>query len=292
MKILILGGSGMLGHTLFFELAERGLDVHTTVRSRRVIESALPPSLRERLVDGVDVMQFDSLVHAVAQARPDVVINAVGVIRQREDGNDPLTCIELNARFPHRLARLCAATGARVIHISTDCVFDGARGGYVEEDHPTAYDVYGISKYLGELRDPPTLTLRTSIIGHELRGRLSLVEWFLAQEGEVRGFDKAIYTGLPTCELARVIVEHVLPRPDLAGLYHVASAPISKYLLLSLVAEVYGKKITLHRDDRPAGDKSLVAERFRKATGYVAPGWRELVTSMRDRHLEFLKARG
>lgn len=291
MKVLVIGGSGMLGHTLFFELSRSpGLDVYATVRSLDIARE-FPSSLRYRLVEGVDALHFDTVIEACARVRPEVIINAVGVIRQRSDGQDPLTCIELNARFPHRLAKLAAAQGARIIHISTDCVFDGTKGQYTEDDHPTAYDAYGLTKYLGELREAPAVTLRTSIIGHEIRGKLSLVEWFLAQHGVVTGYDRAIYTGLPTCELARVIAEYVLPDPTLTGLYHVASAPISKYSLLSLVAEIYGKTITIIRDTLNTSDKSLVADRFHLATGYICPAWPDLIIAMRNSHLAFREER-
>jgi dTDP-4-dehydrorhamnose reductase len=288
MRILILGASGMLGHTLFFELARRPeLETWGTVRSLAPLARHFRPSLLERLVPGVDALRLDTVVSAFGRVRPDVVINAVGVIRQLPEGREPLPCIELNARFPHRLLSLCRAAGARLVHISTDCVFDGATGGYTEDDPPTAKDVYGLSKYLGEVREP-ALTLRTSIVGHELRNKRSLVEWFLVQTGEVRGFARTMYSGLPTGEIARLLAEFVLPRPDLAGLYQVASEPISKYELLCLVAARYGVPVALVPDQSVAENKTLSADRFRAATGYCAPIWPDLVEAMHHQHETFV----
>ena len=176
---------------------------------------------------------------------------------------------------------ICRSAGARMIHISTDCVFDGKKGNYTENDSSTADDLYGRSKFLGEVAYPPhCLTLRTSIIGHELKGKLGLVEWFLAQEGKVRGFTHAIYSGFPTIEFARIITDYILPRPELTGVYHVSSDPVSKYDLLNLVAKKYGKKIEIEPYDDFRQDRSLDSSLFRRLTGYMPPSWPELVDQM------------
>jgi dTDP-4-dehydrorhamnose reductase len=166
------------------------------------------------------------------------------------------------------------------VHISTDCVFSGAKGMYVESDFPDADDLYGRSKYLGEVDYPHAVTLRTSIIGHELDGARSLLCWFLAQGGSVRGFTKAVFSGLPTVELARVVRDFVLPHPELHGLYHVSAAPINKYDLLKLVAQAYGKSIEITPHDQLVIDRSLDSTRFKAATGYAPPSWPELVRTM------------
>jgi dTDP-4-dehydrorhamnose reductase len=280
MKILIFGATGMLGNAMFRLLAASpGLTVTGTVRgegSRR----HFPPELATRLLAGIDVENHDSLVRAFAAVRPDVVVNCVGLVKQLADANDPLQAVPLNTLLPHRLAAICQAGGARLVHVSTDCVFSGKKGGYTEADFPDAYDLYGRTKFLGEVDRPHAVTLRTSIIGRELEGSRSLVGWFLAQPGPVSGFRRAIFSGLPTVELATVVRDVVLPRPGLSGLYHVASAPIDKYELLRLVADTYCHRIKIIPRDEPAIDRSLDATRFREATGYVAPPWPELVRRM------------
>jgi dTDP-4-dehydrorhamnose reductase len=238
--------------------------------------------LRSRLLAGIDVESGDSLAKAIAAVRPDVVVNCVGVVKQLAAAGDPLAAIPVNSILPHRLARLCELAGARLVHISTDCVFCGTKGMYGEQDPADARDLYGLSKYLGEVDYPHAVTLRTSIVGPELQSAHGLVGWFLSQSGRVKGFRKAIFSGLPTVELARVIRDYVLPRPQLRGVLHVSSAPISKYDLLRLVAQEYGSHTEIAPDETLVIDRSLDSRRFRDLTGYAPPDWPELVRSMRE----------
>lgn len=282
MKILVLGATGMLGNAVFRHFSgQAGFDTQGTVRSASG-RCHFAAADAERLHAGVDALDFDSVVRVFAELRPDVVVNAIGVIKQLASANDPLHAIPINSLFPHRLARLCGAAGARLIHVSTDCVFSGSRGGYRESDQPDAYDLYGRSKLLGEVDYPQAITLRTSIIGHELDSAHALVDWFLSQTGTVRGFTKAVFSGVPTIELARIIQHAVLPRSELHGLYHVAAAPISKYDLLSLVAGAYGKSIEISADDDLVIDRSLNADRFNAATGYRPADWPVLIREMKE----------
>ena len=281
MKILVLGVTGMLGNTVFsvFQADDR-FEVWGTLRSGAA-RKHFPLACHERLRAGVDVLDQDALAAALAAIKPDMVINCVGLIKQLADANDPLTALPINAMLPHRLARLCQLACARLIHVSTDCIFAGSKGGYLESDTSDAEDLYGKSKFIGELHDlPHAITLRTSIIGHELGSSYALVDWFLAQEGSIKGFSRAIFSGLPTVELARVMKDFVIPHPQLSGLYHVAAAPIAKLYLLRLVAAQYGKQIDIRPDDSLVIDRSLNGSRFSKATGYVAPAWPELVREM------------
>jgi dTDP-4-dehydrorhamnose reductase len=280
MKILVLGVSGMLGNAVFRLLAEEPrYEVFGSARSGTVRKS-FKPALAERILVGADVENPDALALLFSQVKPDVVINCIGLIKQLAAANDPLQAIPINSLLPHRLALLCEVAGARLVHISTDCVFSGSKGNYVESDFPDAEDLYGRSKYLGEVDYPHAITLRTSIIGHELYSANALIGWFLTQEGMVKGFTKAIFSGLPTVELARVIRDIVLPRSELRGLYHVASQPIAKFDLLELVAKTYQKQIDIVPDSTLIIDRSLNADRFYAATGYRAPAWPELVKKM------------
>lgn len=280
MKILVLGVSGMLGNAVFRYCSEDSQ--HEVIGSARSdsVRRNLPEALGQRIVTGTDVDNQDSLALLFAKVKPDVVINCVGLIKQMADANDPLQAIPINSLLPHRLARLCDIAGARLIHVSTDCVFSGSKGNYLESDASDAKDLYGRSKFMGEVDYPHCITLRTSIIGHELNSAKSLVGWFLAQQGSVKGYTKAIFSGLPTIELAHVIRDVVLPQPALRGLYHVAAEPINKFDLLTLVAESYRKEIEIVADEQLVIDRSLNAQRFRAATGYVAPAWPELIQKM------------
>lgn len=281
-KILILGGTGMLGHVLFRELSKRpDYDIYTTVRNYSEAKKYFPSELASKIrTDSVDADNFDSVIRALASIQPQIVINCIGLIKQLPLASDPLSAITVNAQLPHRISLVCRAAGARMIHISTDCVFDGKKGMYTEADISNAEDLYGRTKHLGEVSYPHCITLRTSIIGHELKGRLGLIEWFLSQKEMVKGFTKAIYSGLPTIELARVITDYVLPNPDLTGVYHVSSEPISKYDLLKLVADKYQKDIEIVPCDDFNQDRSLDSSIFRAKTGYTSPSWPELVEKM------------
>lgn len=281
MKILILGTSGMLGHAVMRTLfgSSSDIEVYGAARSSSVC-NALTEIPADQFLIGFDAEKTDNLIEIFAQIQPDVVINCVGVVKQLEAAIDPLRVLPLNTMLPHRLERLCASAGARLIHISTDCVFSGTRGGYLESDDSDATDLYGKSKYLGEVSGVNSVTLRTSIIGHELNTSHSLIEWFLRQQGDIRGYTNAIFSGLSTIELARVIRDFVLPNPRLSGLYHVAAAPISKYDLLNLVAKVYGKPIKIAPCHSVVIDRSLNGQLFAKEAGYHAPDWPQLIETM------------
>lgn len=281
MKVLVLGASGMLGSAVF-RLASTwpGVEAWGTLRGAGPRQH-FDRVLHERLITGIDADQPDTLSEAFAKVRPDIVVNCVGLIKQLGNAKDPLAAIPLNSVLPHRLARLAELVGARLVHVSTDCVFSGSKGSYIEADLPDAIDVYGRTKLLGEVDYPHAITLRTSIIGRELGGTHALVDWFLAQRGPIRGFKRAVFSGLPTVELARIILEYVMPRPALHGLYHVSAAPINKFELLSLVGKVFGKQIDIEPDETFVIDRSLDSTRFTQATGYLAPDWPTLVERLR-----------
>lgn len=283
MKILVVGVSGMLGSATFNAFSkDRNFEVLGTARSA-VAKKYFPPELHEKIIDGIDILDTDSLVNVMGQVKPDVVINCVGLIKQLSAANDPLVVLPINSMFPHRLSAMCELTNTRLIHISTDCVFDGAKGGYVETDKSDATDLYGKSKYIGEISNSShAVTLRTSIIGHELNSQHALIDWFLAQTGSIKGYQRAIFSGFPTVELARVIKDFVIPRSDLSGLYHVSTDPISKFDLLSLVSKIYGKKVKIIPETDFVIDRSLNSKRFQKASGYEAPAWFDLVSAMKE----------
>ena len=280
MRILVLGASGMLGNAMIRILSEcNDWDVYGTIRSescKRFFRSDIAFSL----ISDVDVEQQNSLIDVFNNTQPDVVINCIGLVKQLAVCDEPLAAISINALLPHRLAKLSETAGARLVQISTDCIFSGSKGQYSETDFADASDLYGRSKYLGEVDYPHAITLRTSIIGHELNSAHSLISWFLAQSGIVKGFTRAIFSGLPTVEVARVVRDYVIPHPELHGVYHLAAMPINKFDLLKLVANVYGKKIDILSDDKLVIDRSLNGNKFQLATGYLAPEWPDLIELM------------
>lgn len=286
MEVLILGATGMLGYSLFSNLAENpALNVKGTVRSL-ADKTAFFEQYQTQLLKGIDVTDIASIEQAIIDAKPEVVINCIGLIKQHDIAKQHVAAIEINALLPHQLAALCDQYDARLIHFSTDCVFDGKQGMYHETDLPTATDLYGKSKCLGEVNYGRHLTLRTSIIGHELDSAVSLVDWFLNQEGEVNGFSKAVFSGLPTCYIAKLLAKKILNNADVSGLYHLSVEPIDKFSLISLLAEIYGKDIVINESTQLVIDRSLDSSRLRQAIGFTPPSWRELIEFM---HNDYLK---
>jgi dTDP-4-dehydrorhamnose reductase len=279
MRLMVLGADGMLGHQVVASLRGR-FEIHGTLRLNEAayadISQFLPPTAHY----SVDVKDHQSVHRLLDSVRPDAVINAVGIVKQREQAEHAIPSIEINSLFPHRLACYCGAIGARLLHLSTDCVFSGRDGMYGESFPPDAQDLYGRTKLLGEVADPGSITLRTSMIGLELARRKGLIEWFLSQTGTIKGFRKAIYSGFTTIELARII-EHVLIRhPESSGVYHVASEPIDKFTLLQMLNDNLGLPIRIIPDDEFLCDRSLDGSRFRADFGYIAPSWRSMLDEL------------
>ena len=280
MKVLVLGASGMLGHAMIRVLSENhNLQVFGSIRSDKA-KVFFSPHNSENLVLCNDVTNLNVLSDIFDKVQPNVVINCISLDKALLTKSSPLLMIPIYALLPHQLAKLCSGIDARLIHISTDGVFSGSRGNYLEDDACDSQDIYGITKYIGEVHESHTITIRTSIIGHELKSKNGLVEWFLSQQAQCQVFNRVIFSGFPTVVLAQILRDFVIPNADLNGVHHIASNPISKRELLLLIAEVYGKKIKFITNDKVEIDRSLNGERFRNATGYIPPDWQSLVKSM------------
>jgi dTDP-4-dehydrorhamnose reductase len=280
MKVLILGGSGMLGHKLWQTFTSR-FDTYVTLRQSSYYYRRYNLFDPAHMLELVSVEDFDSVVQAIDKVQPNDVVNCIGIVKQAEKAKDPLTSIAINALFPHRLAQLCQSRGFRLIQISTDCVFSGRKGNYTEDDLSDAEDLYGKTKFLGEVNYEGCLTIRTSIVGRELETSYGLVEWFLSQEGKsVSGYSNAIFSGLTTNSLAEVISIIISEHRDMHGVWHVASEPISKFALLSLIKRIYRLNVQIERDKTVVCNRSLNAERFHQATGFVSPPWNEMIEQM------------
>lgn len=280
MRILILGGDGMLGHQLLRHFSGQH-DVRVTLRLNREAYEVY------RLFDpgstfyGVDARGTDALLPLITEFRPEVVVNAIGIVKQRSEAKEVIPSLVINSLLPHQLAIMCRDIGARLIHFSTDCIFSGRKGNYCETDFPDADDLYGRTKLLGEVSEPHCITLRTSMIGPELSRKTGLLEWFLLQRGKaVKGFTKAIFSGFPTSELAHIVELVLTKAPAIHGVYHVAADPISKYELLTLIRDRLRLPITIERDVTFDCDRSLDAGRFRKDTGYCSPSWDAMIDDM------------
>jgi dTDP-4-dehydrorhamnose reductase len=281
--VLVLGAGGMLGHKVFQRLQGKFRCVRATIRPSLDAEPYchIPLFGRGRVFDRVEVTDRSALSALLQRLRPQVVINCVGVIKQRPEVEDPSTCIEVNALLPHRLAALLSEWHGRLIQISTDCVFSGSRGAYTEDDASDAEELYGRTKALGEIAAPRVITLRTSMIGRELTHHRSLLDWLLQRNhSTVHGFTRAIYSGVTTNHLADIIGDVVELHPALSGVFQVASDPISKFDLLCLLRKAYDLDVEVVPDDHVKCDRSLNGRRFQHATGYRSPSWPVLVEQL------------
>lgn len=280
MRVLVLGAAGMLGHKILQRL-RADYEVAGTIREPSpdaVLNRALSGI---ELYPGVQANDLPSLERAIDSWKAQVVVNCIGIIKQTKAASDPLISIAINSLLPHQLARVTAARGVRLIHFSTDCVFSGRRGNYSDDDIPDPVDLYGRSKLLGEVAAPNALTLRTSIVGRELRGHLGLIDWLLSQRGRrVNGFVRALYSGLTTIAMADLIARLIRAHPRLDGLWQVSGEPISKFDLLQMVNRVYGLEIDIAPDESFVCDRRLDSTRFRKYIGWQPPLWEEMVNDM------------
>jgi dTDP-4-dehydrorhamnose reductase len=280
MRVLVVGAAGLLGHMVFRVLSERRewavLGTCRTAEDRRYFAS----DLARALVVTPDLESEGALGDLFRGAAPDVVINCLG--GRRSEPLDPAHSIRVYGLFPRLLAQHCRVHGARLIQVSSDGVFSGAKGNYSEDDIPDARDPYGIAKLLGEQTEMHAISLRTSMIGPDPKGQSGLLEWFLRASGPRSGYSRAVFSGLPTPEIGRIIRDFVIPRPGLFGVYHVAANPISKFDLLRIVAEQYGVDAELVENRSVVMDRSLDARRFRDATGYVPDAWPDLIRRMHD----------
>jgi dTDP-4-dehydrorhamnose reductase len=293
-KIVILGGTGMLGHKLFQQLRLQGFETTCTMQRRASDPpfSRIPFFQTGGVIDGVNAVDYEGLSRLLLGLQPNFLVNCIGVIKQRDVASSYLSTITLNSLLPHRLAELAAKWGGRLVHFSTDCVFSGIRGMYSEEDPSDALDLYGKTKFLGETAEPNALTLRTSMIGRELVNHRSLLDWFLSNRGgRVKGYRKSIYSGVTTNHLAEVVRDIIVHHPHLSGVYQIASAPISKYDLLCLLKEAYGLDIAIDPVDGERADRSMDGSKFSNETGYKCPPWSSLVQQLAEdptRYAEWL----
>ncbi|MBI5943847.1 MAG: SDR family oxidoreductase [Chloroflexi bacterium] len=281
MRLLVLGATGMLGHRICRLLGER-FEVWGAIRGEMHGFERYNFISQKQIIEHVDAQNLSTFRNALELVKPDAVINGIGIVKQRDEAKQAVPSIHVNALFPHQLADLCADNGVRVLQISTDCVFSGARGNYTEIDTPDPIDLYGRTKLLGELNRPGTLTLRTSIIGWQLNTYSSLLGWLASQRGHrIKGYRHAIYSGFSTTVLSNLIGDILETRKDLTGLYHVSSAPISKFDLLTRLRDALGwTDITINPDDQFYCDRSLVGTRFSKITGWMPPSWDEMIEGL------------
>ena len=278
MKVIILGAGGMFGNTLIKTISQdSNYTVYGTLRNETKFFDKNPSI---KIFKNISCEKISDLREIFIQIKPDIIINCIGVVKQLKEANDPELSIFTNSLFPHQLYKLSNEISARLIHISTDCVFSGKQGLYSENDKPDPSDSYGLSKLLGEINTENALTIRTSMIGHSINSNHGLIDWFLEQNLKIKGYRKAIFSGLTTLELSNVILKYVLTDNSLNGIIHISNVPISKFDLLNLVSRVYKKSIIISPDDNLILDRSLNSRKFLEHSGYNPPSWKKMIEEM------------
>ncbi|EMN6201066.1 dTDP-4-dehydrorhamnose reductase family protein [Vibrio vulnificus] len=274
MNIVVLGSSGMLGNSIYKNLTKLGHSVFGFQRSK---------TNSPNIIDGLDISDLESIELTLKKLAPEIVINCIGIIKQASAVEDVVNTLAINSQLPHQLAKICKSTGSKLIHFSTDCIFDGATGNYLDDDDVSAKDTYGLSKYLGEIRNQNhVLTIRTSIIGHGIEPNNSLVDWFMMQEESVSGYSEAYFSGLPCSEISEVLDSYII-KSDLYGLYNLSVDRISKFELLKLIKDEYDLDVEIIKYDGFKIDRSLDSTRFRKETGFKVKPWKQLIKEMKER---------
>jgi len=270
----------MLGFALHRKLHDAGLDVIGSIRTDATANARWARGLRYS--NNVRIEDFDSLERMVDRLGPDVVINATGVRSLESVNGDWSTLLAVNSAFPRRVGQLCNSRGIHFVHFSSDGVFSGERGNYDESSLPDATDPYGVSKFLGEVQMATALVLRLSLLGRGLARNDSMVDWFLAQAGPVRGYRRAVFSGLPVNEVAAVLGRVLGMQTPLTGLYHLAAEPISKFEVLNLLSSAWSHAVAIEPDDSVVLDRSLDATKLNAKIGYRPIPWPQLIDEMRD----------
>lgn len=280
MRILVLGATGMLGHTIYKFLNQSDeIECYGSIRNtkdKEFFDSHL--SKKTRIFN--DFNNLKKLEKFIKKIKPQIILNCIGLIKQRDNSDNQPEAIFINSLLPHQISKVCNELGIRFIHFSTDCVFSGRKGNYKESDLPDARDIYGLSKFMGEINGKNNLTIRTSIIGHELKNSLGLLEWFLGEKKDIKGYSRAIFSGLTTLEVSRFLLDHIFKNNKIYGVYHLASEPITKLKLLKIINNVYKCKKNIISSSSLKINRSLDGSKLIEVTKYKVPNWEEMIKDL------------
>jgi dTDP-4-dehydrorhamnose reductase len=281
MRLLILGASGLIGHKLLLKLSI-DFDVYGILHKSKENYGSIKLFAGQKIIDKVDVSDFGSICGILEVINPDVILNCVGITLRKDEINDPFKAIKINALFPHQLANWAKANNKRVIHFSTDCVFNGSTGNYTENSLTTAENIYGRTKALGEINYDHTLTIRSSFIGQELFGKTELLDWFLQQDGkQIKGFTNTLYSGVSTNFMAYIVKTIILDFPKLSGLYQLATEkPISKYELLCIAKKAFEIGVEIIPDDKQVHKPTLNGSKLNDKIKIEVPSWEEMMNDI------------
>jgi dTDP-4-dehydrorhamnose reductase len=284
MRILILGGNGMIGHKMYQILSKFKEDTWVTLRNDLSTYSFSSIYNYEKVIDNIDLTDFNKLSRILNEIKPDIILNASGITIRRGVEKIKSNTILINSALPHFLNEWVSFNNKRLIHFSTDCVFSGKKGDYLDTDIKDAYDLYGSTKSLGEIIDSQfAVTLRGSMIGRELENKTELFEWFLKQKNKkIKGFSEVIYSGITTVKMAEIILTLINNYPNLTGIYNISSKPITKLALLKLCNEYFDVNAIIEMDGSYSSNKNLISEKFFNHIGMKQPNWEDLIKQLKD----------
>tara|TARA_Y100000591_G_C21849418_1_gene710754 strand:- start:78 stop:938 length:861 start_codon:yes stop_codon:yes gene_type:complete len=284
-KILILGSTGMMGSALsLFLRNNKKFEILCTYKNHKKIKFL---KLKKNQKKKLDVNNLSELTNVIFKFKPNYVINCVGIIKQLLFKKNTNELKFLNTLLPKKLSKIAEKKNFKVIHLSTDCVFSGKKGNYSETDKVDAKDLYGISKFKGEIKSNNVLNIRTSIIGIELNSSYSLLNWFLSQK-KLNGYKNAFFSGLTTLELSKIIVNEIILKNKIShGLFHVSGPKISKFNLLKIFKKIYNKKTIINIDNSFKIDRSLNSKKFRKKINYKIRNWPYMISKLKEFYENF-----
>lgn len=278
-KILILGSTGMMGSAISKLIKnDKRFKILCTYKNYRKVKLI---KLQKNQKKKLNVFNFNEIKKIIITFKPDFIINCVGLIKQLSNEQNLNKTKFLNTTLPKKLSIVAKNRNFRIIHLSTDCVFSGKKGNYKERDKCDANDLYGISKFKGEIDSKFVLNIRTSIIGHELTSSNSLLNWFLTQK-KINGFKKAFFSGLTTLELSNIIINEMIVKNKISnGLFHVSGPKISKLDLLKIVKRIYKRKTIINIDNSFKIDRSLNSDKFTKLLKIKKKSWLNMIKEQR-----------
>lgn len=289
MRILILGGNGMIGHKIFQVISNKHLDTWVLFKKSFNDISFNEIFNKTNIIDNFDLSNFHKLSTLLNNLKPEVIINAVGITIRRGIDNIPSKSIQINSALPHFINEWVILNNKRLIHFSTDCVFSGDQGSYTENSIPDARDIYGKSKALGEVSSKNTLTLRGSMIGREIENKTELLEWVLSQRNkQLKAFSNVIYSGITTIRMAKLVLKIIEEFPQMHGIYNVSSECISKYDLIKLFVKEFNISIDIISDDSYISKKDLDSTKFYNELGIDKPNWNDLIIELINDYLNNL----
>ena len=282
MKILILGGNGMIGHKMYQTISKIHKDTWVTLRKSLTSYSYSEIYNPAKVIDNIDLINFQTISNQLNKINPDIVVNACGITIRRGIETLKSNSIILNSALPHFLNEWVTSNNKRLIHFSTDCVFTGAKGDYLDNDNKDACDLYGSTKSMGEVIDSKyAITLRGSMIGSELENKTELFEWFLKQKNKkIKGFNKVIYSGVTTTKMAEIVLKLIDQFPNLSGVYNISSKPISKFELLKLWNKLFDIDANIEIDNSYTSNKNLISDNFYRTISMEQPDWVELSSQL------------